>query len=156
MSRYTVAYYFKAIIKDMPDEYNTINQVNAYVRKALTAAVARAEEASWKMLPMSYEQFCYCWDLDEDKNRFKTMWPDTYDEDSYEVQMRYMENPNKDPKDLYNNGCYSHYEMKFEYKNPKNNKNYRLKKQSFYNTSSPFAAFLCNWDDVWEEEEIDE
>ena len=74
MSRYTVAYYFKAIIKDMPDEYNTVKQVDAYVRKALRAAVAHAEEASWKMLPMSYEQFCYCWDLDEDKNRFKTMW----------------------------------------------------------------------------------
>jgi len=69
------------------------------------------------------------------------------------VENCYIENPNKDPNDLYNNGCKSHYEMRFEYENPKNQKNHRLRKNSFYNSSSPFALFLCNWDDVWEREE---
>jgi len=102
--------------------------------------------ASWTILPMSYEQFCYCWDLKEDNNCVKRMYPNTYEDDIYEVEIRYIENPNKDPNDLYNNGCYSHYEMKFEYVNPKNQKKYRLRKKGFYNTSSPFALFLCNWD----------
>ena len=44
MTNYTprANYYFKAAIKDMPDEYNTIKQVVDYVRKALKDAVVDA------------------------------------------------------------------------------------------------------------------
>jgi hypothetical protein len=156
MTKYTIAYYFKDTIAAMPNEYNTIKLVNAYVRKALREAVVRAEEASWTTLPMSYEQFCYCWDYKEDNNYFKKMWPDLYADEIYEVEMRYLQNPNKDPDDLYLNKVYSHYEMRFKYKNPKNQKNYTLSKKSFYNSSSPFALFLCNWDDVWDREESED
>jgi hypothetical protein len=100
--------------------------------------------------------FCVAFGLDEDNNKFKRMWSDCYADDSYEVEMRYLNNPNKDPNDLYNNGCWCHYEVKFEYQNPKNKKQYRLKKKSFYNSSSPFALFLCNWDDAWEREESED
>ena len=156
MTKYTIAYYFKELIKDMPDELNTMKEFNAYIKKASKEAQQHAKDASWTTLPMSYEQFCYCWDYKEDNNCFKRMWPDLYEDDIYEVEIRYIENPNKDANDLYNNGCYCHYEMKFEYENPKNQKKYRLRKKSFYNTSSPFALFLCNWDDVWEREESED
>lgn len=155
MTKHTVAYYFKKLIKDMPNELNTMKELNAYVKKALKEAEKSAEDASWRTLFMSYEQFCYAFDYKEDNNCFKRMYPDCYADDSYEVEMRYMENPYKVPGDCYNRNCHSYYEMRFEYKNPKNQKNYRLKKKSFYNSSSEFALFLCNWDDVWEREESD-
>ena len=43
MTKYTVAYYFKKLIKDMPDELNTMKEINAYIKKALTEAQKAAE-----------------------------------------------------------------------------------------------------------------
>jgi hypothetical protein len=163
MPKYNVAYYFKAAMKMMPDELNTSKQINDYIKKSLKEAKQRAEDASWRTLFMSYEMFCVGFGLDENNNKFKKMWSDCYADDSYEVEFRYMDNPDKDPKAWYNNGCWCHFEIKFEYQNPKNKKNYKLTRKSVYNTSSMFAAWLSDnyenyesEDDSEDEEEDDE
>jgi hypothetical protein len=43
MTQYTIAYYFKKLIKDMPDELNTMKEFNAYIKKALNEAQKAAE-----------------------------------------------------------------------------------------------------------------
>jgi hypothetical protein len=45
MTKYTIAYYFKKFIKDMPDDLITMKEINAYIKKALTEAQKAAE---WK------------------------------------------------------------------------------------------------------------
>jgi hypothetical protein len=155
MPKYNVAYYFKAAMKMMPDELNTSKQINDYIKKSLKEAKQRAEDASWKTLFMSYEQFCYAFDYDEDNNKFKKMYGKDYD-DTYEVEFRSVPNPNKDPNDMYNNGAWFHYEMKYEYQNPKTQKKYRLLKKNVCNTSSPFALFLCNFDDYESEDDSED
>jgi hypothetical protein len=87
--------------------------------------------------------------LYENKNNFKTILPESYADDSYEVKFRYIDKTDDHP-------CYCDCEMKFEYQHPTNKKKYKITKKVCYNTSSPFALFLCNWDDVWDEHSEDE
>jgi hypothetical protein len=43
MTKYTVAYYFKQLIQQMPSGINTMKELNAYVRKALNEAQKQAD-----------------------------------------------------------------------------------------------------------------
>ena len=43
MTKYTIAYYYKRLIKDMPDDLNTMKEINAYIKKAVSEAQKAAK-----------------------------------------------------------------------------------------------------------------
>ena len=131
----TLSYYFKKAIDDMelPANLHTMKDFDVIIKEAMKEAKKNKEENSWRTLYMTYSQFCYVFDFDENHNKLiKFMDNEYYDEECYEVEFKFIEDP-----DMCR--CVMIYECVNSL-----NKKIKITKKTRYSGSSPFAMLISS------------